>query len=90
MIPTLDMARIFASTPQNVAFFSETIERSKLSGFEMGVLVLKFPFLQARLFSINGEPLINPDLPDEIKLAGTQIPNFIKQETKFRTFWEWE
>ncbi|CAL9022400.1 unnamed protein product [Prunus brigantina] len=34
------------------------------------------------------EPLVIPDLPYEIKLAGTQIPNFLKQETELRKFLE--
>lgn len=37
----------------------------------------------------DSEPLEISDLPNEIKLAGTQLPNFIREETKFKTFWEW-
>lgn len=37
------------STPHNLSLFSKTIERSKLSGFEIGVLSIKFPAVEAGL-----------------------------------------
>ncbi|PQQ08346.1 UDP-glucose flavonoid 3-O-glucosyltransferase 7 [Prunus yedoensis var. nudiflora] len=185
MKPTIAMAKLFASrgikttiisTPQNVAFFSKTIERSKDSGFEIGVLLLKFPsvkvglpggckcghmvetreelqkFMKATslldqqlvklleehqpnclvadncfpwttdlaakfgiprlvfhginfislcisqhlikmdsstLLKSDSEALLIPDLPYEIKLARTHIPNYLKEETELRNFLEW-
>ncbi|KAE8691530.1 Anthocyanin 3'-O-beta-glucosyltransferase [Hibiscus syriacus] len=58
MIPTVDMARLFArqgvkatilSTQLNVPFFSKTIERDRELGFEIDVLVIKFPSMEAGL-----------------------------------------
>ncbi|XP_022762344.1 scopoletin glucosyltransferase-like [Durio zibethinus] len=58
MIPTVDMAKLFASggvkttiitTPLNASFFSKTIQRSKESGIEIGVRTLKFPTVEAGL-----------------------------------------
>ncbi|OMO74050.1 UDP-glucuronosyl/UDP-glucosyltransferase [Corchorus capsularis] len=58
MIPTLDMAKLFATrgvkstiitTPLNVSFFSKTIERSKEYGIEIDVKTLKFPTVEAGL-----------------------------------------
>ncbi|KAE8691528.1 Scopoletin glucosyltransferase [Hibiscus syriacus] len=52
VIPTVDMAKLFASrgvkttivtTPVNASFFSNTIERSRESGVHIGVELLKFP-----------------------------------------------
>nr|QEA68968.1 UGT73A18 [Panax ginseng] len=52
MIPTLDMAKLFAShgvkativtTPLNAPFFSKAIERTKDLGFQMSIRIIKFP-----------------------------------------------
>ncbi|XP_021823928.1 UDP-glucose flavonoid 3-O-glucosyltransferase 7-like isoform X1 [Prunus avium] len=180
MIPTIDIAKLFASkgikttiisTPHNLSLFSKAIERSKLSGFEIGVLALKFPAVEVGLpegcesdhmvetqeelqkflkattllaqqleqllkdhqpnclvadiffpwatdvaakFGIprlvfhgtnfislcvshhlmkmdlsivsDSEPLVIPNLPHEHKLAGNQIPDFMKQESELRSF----
>ncbi|XP_022745902.1 scopoletin glucosyltransferase-like [Durio zibethinus] len=58
MIPTVDMARLFANqgvkttiitTPLNASFFSKTIQRSKESGIDIGIRTLKFPTVEAGL-----------------------------------------
>ncbi|KAM5549395.1 scopoletin glucosyltransferase-like [Rosa sericea] len=58
IIPVIDMAKLFASkgikttivsTPHNLSLFSKAIERSKLSGFEIGVLAIKFPAVEVGL-----------------------------------------
>ncbi|XVF67540.1 hypothetical protein PTKIN_Ptkin10aG0129500 [Pterospermum kingtungense] len=58
MIPTADMAKMFANrgvkttiitTPVNASFFSKTIKRSKESGIDIGIKTLKFPALEVGL-----------------------------------------
>lgn len=59
MIPTLDMAKLFAThgaktsiitTPLNLPFFSKSIERfSKQTGLEIGVKLLNFPSVEVGL-----------------------------------------
>lgn len=58
MIPTVDMAKLFASrgckttvilTPANAAFFTKAIERSRNLGSEIQILLLKFPVLDDKL-----------------------------------------
>ncbi|GLT47318.1 hypothetical protein SLA2020_210230 [Shorea laevis] len=58
MIPTVDMAKLFAShgvkttiitTPLNAPLFSKTIERSKNSGVDMDIKIIKFPSAQVGL-----------------------------------------
>ncbi|XWS54773.1 hypothetical protein CRYUN_Cryun10bG0118100 [Craigia yunnanensis] len=58
MIPTVDMAKLFANrgvkttiitTPLNASFLSKTIRRSKESGIDIGIKALKFPTVEAGL-----------------------------------------
>ncbi|OMO74051.1 UDP-glucuronosyl/UDP-glucosyltransferase [Corchorus capsularis] len=58
MIPTMDMAKLFATrgvkstiitTPLNVPFFSKIIEKGKEYGIEIGVKTLKFPTVELGL-----------------------------------------
>ncbi|XP_062020425.1 scopoletin glucosyltransferase-like [Rosa rugosa] len=58
IIPVIDMAKLFASkgikttivsTPHNLSLFSKAIERSRVSGFEIGVLAIKFPAVEVGL-----------------------------------------
>ncbi|XVF67541.1 hypothetical protein PTKIN_Ptkin10aG0129600 [Pterospermum kingtungense] len=58
MIPTVDMAKVFANrgvkptiitTPVNASFFSKTIERSKESSIDIDVKIIKFPTVEAGL-----------------------------------------
>ncbi|KAA8545845.1 hypothetical protein F0562_020704 [Nyssa sinensis] len=58
MIPTLDMAKLFASrgvkptiitTPLNAPFFTKTIDRNKNLGIEISLIVIKFPVVEAGL-----------------------------------------
>ncbi|XP_021298085.1 scopoletin glucosyltransferase-like [Herrania umbratica] len=58
MIPTVDMAKLFATrgvmttivtTPHNASFFTKTIKRSKESGIDIGIKTLKFPTVEAGL-----------------------------------------
>ncbi|GKV22616.1 hypothetical protein SLEP1_g32472 [Rubroshorea leprosula] len=58
MIPTVDMAKLFAlhgvkttivTTPLNAPFFSKTIERSKNSGVDVDIKIIKFPSAQVGL-----------------------------------------
>ncbi|XWS39923.1 hypothetical protein CRYUN_Cryun18bG0096500 [Craigia yunnanensis] len=58
MIPTVDMAKLFAdrgvkttiiTTPLNACFFSKTIQRSKESGIDIGIKTLKFPTVEVGL-----------------------------------------
>jgi hypothetical protein len=59
MIPTIDMAKLFASkqgikatiitTPLNAPLLAQTIQRSQNLGVEIGVLVIKFPSTEAGL-----------------------------------------
>ncbi|XVE93403.1 hypothetical protein REPUB_Repub01dG0189100 [Reevesia pubescens] len=58
MIPTVDMAKLFANrgvkttiitTPLNASFFSNSIQRSKESGIEIGIKTIKFPTVEAGL-----------------------------------------
>ncbi|GMI83677.1 UDP-glucosyl transferase 73B3 [Hibiscus trionum] len=58
MIPTIDMARVFArqgvkatilTTQLNAPFFSKTIERERELGFEIDILIIKFPSVEAGL-----------------------------------------
>ncbi|GLU03233.1 hypothetical protein SLE2022_204410 [Rubroshorea leprosula] len=58
MIPTGDMAKLFAShgvkttivtTPLNASLFSKTIEKSKNFGVDMDIKIIKFPSAQAGL-----------------------------------------
>lgn len=58
MIPTIDMAKLFASrgikatiitTALNAPLLAKTIQRSKNLGVEIGVLVIKFPTIEAGL-----------------------------------------
>ena len=58
MIPTMDMAKLFAdrgvkttiiTTPLNASFFSKTIQRSKESGIDIGIKTLKFPTVEVGL-----------------------------------------
>lgn len=58
MIPTIDMARLFASrgvkatiitTPLNAPLFSKTIERDRQLGFEINIRIIRFPGVEAGL-----------------------------------------
>ncbi|XVF67539.1 hypothetical protein PTKIN_Ptkin10aG0129400 [Pterospermum kingtungense] len=58
MIPAVDMAKVFANrgvkttivtTPLNVPFFSNAIERSKESGIDIDIKTIKFPTVEAGL-----------------------------------------
>ncbi|GMI88261.1 UDP-glycosyltransferase 73B4 [Hibiscus trionum] len=58
LIPTVDMAKMFAdrgvkttiiTTPLNASAFSNTIRRSKESGNDIGVRILKFPAVEVGL-----------------------------------------
>jgi len=58
MIPAIDMAKLFASrgikativtTPLNAPLLAKTIQRSQNLGVEIGVLVIKFPTIEAGL-----------------------------------------
>ncbi|XVE66806.1 hypothetical protein DITRI_Ditri08aG0109000 [Diplodiscus trichospermus] len=58
MIPTVDLAKLFANrgvkstiitTPLNASFLSETIQRSKESGIDIDIKTLKFPAVEAGL-----------------------------------------
>ncbi|KAL5790588.1 hypothetical protein ACOSQ2_005476 [Xanthoceras sorbifolium] len=58
MIPTVDMARLFArhgvkatvvTTPINASTFSATIERERQLGFDISISVIKFPCAEAEL-----------------------------------------
>ncbi|PPR86241.1 hypothetical protein GOBAR_AA34454 [Gossypium barbadense] len=58
MIPTIDMARVFArqgvkatilTTHLNASFFSKVIERDRELGFEIDTVMIKFPSVEAGL-----------------------------------------
>ncbi|KAI9402655.1 hypothetical protein POPTR_001G303000v4 [Populus trichocarpa] len=58
MIPSVDMAKLFASrgikttiitTPLNAPFFSKTIQKTKELGFDINILTIKFPAAEAGL-----------------------------------------
>ncbi|KAJ4835114.1 hypothetical protein Tsubulata_020168 [Turnera subulata] len=58
MIPTIDMARIFARkgvkasiicTPNNASLFSKTIERDREQGYDISFLTIKFPSAEVGL-----------------------------------------
>ncbi|XVF01298.1 hypothetical protein REPUB_Repub04eG0075900 [Reevesia pubescens] len=59
LIPTIDMARLFArqagvkstivTTQLNASFFSQTIESEKKLGIEIDIHMIKFPFVEAGL-----------------------------------------
>ncbi|KAK8568191.1 hypothetical protein V6N13_106125 [Hibiscus sabdariffa] len=58
LIPTVDMAKLFAyrgvkttiiTTPLNASFFSNTIQRSQESGIDIDVKILKFPAVEVGL-----------------------------------------
>ncbi|KAF9675886.1 hypothetical protein SADUNF_Sadunf09G0080000 [Salix dunnii] len=58
MIPSVDMARLFASrgvkttiitTPLNAPFFSKTIQKTKDLGFDIDIQTIKFPAAEAGL-----------------------------------------
>ncbi|CAK7329915.1 unnamed protein product [Dovyalis caffra] len=58
MIPTVDMAKLFASrglkttiitTPLNAPFFSKTIQKTKDLGFDINIQTIKFPAAEAGL-----------------------------------------
>ncbi|KAJ6347174.1 hypothetical protein OIU76_003799 [Salix suchowensis] len=58
MIPSVDMAKLFASrgvkttiitTPLNVPFFSKTIQKTKDSGFDIDIQTIEFPAAEAGL-----------------------------------------
>ncbi|KAK8568192.1 hypothetical protein V6N13_106126 [Hibiscus sabdariffa] len=74
LIPTVDMAKLFASrgvkttivtTPVNASFFSSTIQRSKESGIHIGVEILKFPAAEAGLPEGFESADMFPTSPDE-------------------------
>ncbi|KAF2294663.1 hypothetical protein GH714_014581 [Hevea brasiliensis] len=79
MIPTMDMARIFASngvkatiitTPSNVPFFSKAIERDRQLGFEIFIQLMNFPTAEVGLPEgcDNASSIIAPEM----------IPKFCK------------
>ncbi|KAJ6385698.1 hypothetical protein OIU77_028809 [Salix suchowensis] len=58
MIPSVDMAKLFASrgvrttiitTPLNAPFFSRTIQKTKDLGFDIDIQTIKFPAAEAGL-----------------------------------------
>jgi hypothetical protein len=58
LIPAVDMAKLFASrglkisiitTPLNASLISKTIEKSKILGLQMDVLIIEFPYVQVEL-----------------------------------------
>ncbi|KAF9594998.1 hypothetical protein IFM89_035972 [Coptis chinensis] len=58
MIPTIDIARLFAArgtkstiitTPLNALHFTQSIERDKQSGLDIGIVVIPFPSVEAGL-----------------------------------------
>ncbi|KAJ6692495.1 GLYCOSYLTRANSFERASE [Salix purpurea] len=79
MIPTVDMARLFArrgvkativSTPLNAPLFSKTIERDGQLGLDISIHTIKFPSVEAGLPEgcENLSSLTSPDM----------LPNFLK------------
>ncbi|GMI88262.1 UDP-glucosyl transferase 73B3 [Hibiscus trionum] len=73
-IPTVDMAKLFASrgvkttivtTPVNASFFSNTIQRSKDSGIHIDVQLLKFPAAEVGLPEGFESVDMLPTSPDE-------------------------
>ncbi|WRX13232.1 hypothetical protein QQP08_005719 [Theobroma cacao] len=84
MIPTVDMAKVFATrgvkttivtTPLNASFFTKTIERSKESGIDIGIKILKFPAVEAGL----PEGCENADLiPTSQDESGDMLGKFFK------------
>ncbi|XP_058190880.1 scopoletin glucosyltransferase-like [Rhododendron vialii] len=82
MIPTLDIAKLFAArgvkstiitTPLNVHYFTKSVERTNELGFQMGILTIDFPAAAAGLPEgcENVDHITSDDL----------IPNFIKATT---------
>ena len=58
LIPTIDMAKLFASrgarttivtTPVNASLYSKRIQRTKNMGFEIDIQTIKFPTLEVGL-----------------------------------------
>ncbi|KAB1993655.1 hypothetical protein ES319_D13G046000v1 [Gossypium barbadense] len=78
MIPTIDMARVFArqgvkatilTTHLNASFFSKVIERDRELGFDIDIVMIKFPSMEA-------------DLPEGIE----NISSITSQEMGYRLF----
>ncbi|KAE8698604.1 UDP-glycosyltransferase 73B4 [Hibiscus syriacus] len=74
VIPTVDMAKLFASrgvkttivtTPVNASFFSNTIQRSRESGIHIAVELLKFPAADVGLPEGCESTDLLPTSPDE-------------------------
>uniref|UniRef100_A0A2N9FNY1 Glycosyltransferase n=1 Tax=Fagus sylvatica TaxID=28930 RepID=A0A2N9FNY1_FAGSY len=90
ILPTIDMAKLFASrgvkatlimTPFNAALFSNTIEGIKNLGIEIGVLIIKFPSVEVGLPEgcENAQLTITPEMQHKLFGAAALLEQPLEQ-----------
>uniref|UniRef100_A0A2N9EU53 Glycosyltransferase n=1 Tax=Fagus sylvatica TaxID=28930 RepID=A0A2N9EU53_FAGSY len=90
ILPTIDMAKLFASrgvkatlimTPFNAALFSNTIEGIKNLGIEIGVLIIKFPSVEVGLPEgcENAQLTITPEMQHKLFRAAALLEQPLEQ-----------